>query len=117
MFKIFLRTLIILLTAGLVAGGIYMFTQYGGMNLIGAAQDDGFSQQRGLHAQPADGEASQRQHLKRGREGQMGLSFLGLSGVVVQAGKIAVITALVMLVKRVVSMFGHRRKPANTVLT
>lgn len=117
MLKLFLHTLIILLVAGLVAGGIYLFTQNGGMSLIGAAQDDGFSQQRGLHAQPADGESSQRQHPTRGREGQMGFSLLGLSGVVVQAGKIAVITALVMLVKIVGSMFGHRRKPASTMAT
>ncbi len=115
MLKIILRTLIILLVAGLVAGGIYLFVQNGEASLLGAGAGRAIG--RGFPAGQAPGTlagaiftAGQRlDGFERGPEGQMGFSLAGLAGVVMQAGKVAVITALVVAGQSLGRLFRHHR--------
>lgn len=121
MLKIVLRTVIILLVTGLVAGGIYLFVENGGASSLGAGETrEGISAgiERGagfvegeMPARP-EGEGGRHAIGAGGREGEEGFSLLGLSGVAMQIGKIAVITALVAVVQAVVRLF--KRRPAST---
>jgi hypothetical protein len=111
MLKLLLRTLIILLVAGLLAGGIYLIAVNGGMNLIGSAGQapHGFANGSGLP--PADTFAPP---AGAGFDhDSSSFSPAGLAGVAVQAGKIAATTALVMAIKAFLQMFKRRHKPAK----
>lgn len=120
MLKIILRTLIILLVAGLVAGGIYLFVQNGGVSLLGAGagrdSGRGFSpdQSPGTLAGAAFAAGQRPASFDHGPEGQAGFSLAGLAGVAMQAGKIAVITALVVAVQSLARLFRRRRRVASS---
>ncbi len=123
MLRLIVRTVIILLVAGLIAGGLYLFANNGGMSLVGAGgQQDGFSHgstnaagltQVNTKVQTASGQPGQ--DVFRGGDGshdQNGFSLLGLGGVFLQAAKIAVITALVVALKAAWQLLKHH-KPVN----
>jgi hypothetical protein len=111
MAKILLRTLLILLAAGLVAGGIYLLTVNGIISLGGAnashspENGGGFARGGALSQPPGGGQL----HDRGGLEGQSGFSLSGLSGVAVQAGKIALLTLLVVVVKAITQIFKRCR--------
>jgi hypothetical protein len=118
MIKIVLRLLVILLVVGIVAGGIYLVVQNGGASALGAGVPGaGFERGSGL---PGGGAITQGQLPPRGNgdfgrgghglEGGMaGFSLAGLPGVMLQVGKIAGITALVVAVQAVLRLFKRRR--------
>lgn len=124
MFKIIVRTLMILLAAGLITAGLIVFVNNGGMNSLGSiarveSMRSGFP---GLHAgrqdrfaAPPNGStgipnAAGRQH---GMEGGEGFSLAGLSGVGLQLGKVALITALIVGAQAVIGLFRRRPQPAG----
>jgi hypothetical protein len=116
MAKILLHTLLILLVAGLVAGGIYLLTVNGVINLGGAGTSHGTESGGGLARggalpQPPGGAQF---HDRGGLEGQGGFSLNGLGGVAVQAGKIALITLLVAALKVITQIFKRRRPHAGS---
>jgi len=129
MLKIFLRTLVILLAVGLVAGALYLSAENGWLNFIdGRSALQGTSAllekgspdtQRELsglpHGRPSgDGRApfeGRGEHM----EGGQGFSLSGLGGVAMQFGKIAVITAVVAAIQAVIRMFRRRRHTAVPV--
>ncbi len=105
MTRILLRTLLILVVAGLVAGAIYLFAQNGGLSLIGAGgHAEGFS--------PAS--AGGELHLD-GRDVQAGFSIEGLGGVLMQLGKVALITVLVAVIKVGTRLFKRPRPVASAM--
>jgi hypothetical protein len=122
MLKHFLRTLVILIVSGLVAGGIFMFANNGGMNILnsvgqavglsqGERHRDGFNR-TGVPPQGDRAEFAQgRPPREGGPDGQTGFSLAGLSGVAVQAGKVALITVIVVVIQSTVSLIHRLRKP------
>ncbi len=111
MTRILLRTLVILLVAGLVAGGIYLFAQSGGLSLIGAAgHAEGLSRASAAGLPQADGEL----HFDGG-DSQAGFSLDGLGGVLMQLGKVAAITMLVGVVKAGARLFRRRPQVASPI--
>lgn len=115
MLKTILHALMIVLVAGLVAGGIYLLVEQNGASLLGAsglqrggefheagALPDGAGRPAG-HFTEGDGRAS------GGRGGEMGVSLQSLGGVFVQVAKIALITGLVLAARAVVRRVTRRR--------
>jgi hypothetical protein len=123
MLKIIIRTFVILLVSGIVAGGIYLFAQNGGMNILSAVGGNtrfarggrnGFGQPPGGDRQPPNGDFyQQRPFGDGGRDGFSGFSLASLSGVLMQAGKVALITVAVILIQFLVRLIRRRRKPAS----
>jgi len=128
MLKTFIRTLIILLAAGLVAGGVYLLVERVGLGLPGTGRlaegtlEDGHG--RGLgrgRAFPAGEQDATRERdetgqgdLLRGEHvGETDVSFplSGLAGALVQAGKVALITAAVVVAGAIFRLFRKRRRP------
>jgi len=99
MLKIFKHTIVILLAAALVTGGIYLFVENGGMNLIAAAHGSGFSHE-GFGAQSSSGELSQGLFNSGDSNRQLG----GLSSLAIQLGKMAAITIFVTAVRGVIRL-------------
>ena len=124
MMKIILRTLIILLVTGLVAGGIYLLVEKTGVVLGGSerlfdersgdfAQGHRFSE--GTRPERPEGLAFEKGEFERrdgDHEGENGFSWMGLGGVVMQAGKIALITAVVVAFQALFRLFKRRSRPA-----
>lgn len=129
--KTFIRTLIILLAAGLVAGGVYLLVERVGLGLPGTGRlaegtlEGGHG--RGLGRGLGRGKAAEEQDATRERnedgqgdllrgehEGETGLSFplSGLGGVLAQAGKVALITLVVVAAQAAWRWFRRRRKGA-----
>ncbi len=122
MVKTILHTVIILLVTGLVAGGIYLFVQNGGMSLIGGGtgQLEGFEGGPGNRPSFSQGSApSGTQGFPQGggsrgdRGGEDSFSLAGVSGVLMQLAKVAIITAIVVGVQWVIRMFRRVRKTAS----
>jgi hypothetical protein len=125
MLKIFLRTLLILLAAGLIAGGIYLFAANGGISGLGSAQqslglssdeEHGAGRRQGQKSAQVNGSpSSQRAPQMKGgdRDGQMSFSLASLSGLAVQAGKIAAVTAFIVAVQFSLRLLQRRRRLGN----
>jgi hypothetical protein len=122
MVKTILHGALILLVAGLVAGGIYLFVQNGGMSMIGGAagQAEGFEHGSGNGPGFARGNAPsgaqgfpQGEGFRGDRGGEDSFSVAGIGGVLMQLVKVAVITALVVAVQAVIRLFKRRRKNAS----
>src|SRR5512136_3027664 len=102
MTRILLRSLLILSVAALVAGGIFLLTVNGVISLgeAGASHSpvngEGFAR-GGALSQPSGDQL-------RDGGAQTGFSFNELGGVAVQAGKIALITLLVVMVNAAASL-------------
>lgn len=123
MFKIIIRTLIILLAAGIVTAGLVLFVNNGGMNSLGSV-----ARVEGMHggfpggglrpekfAAPPDGAAGfPGDGGRHGMEGGAGFSLAGLSGVGLQFGKIALITALIVGAQALLGLFRRRPKVAGS---
>jgi hypothetical protein len=111
MLKIIFRILVILLAAGLVCGGLFLVANTAGANLnnfsggLGRAHFDG-ALTNGSRPAPPDGAF---QPGGRGGE-QAGGSLLGLAGVAGILGKVAVITAAVVLLQGVSGRFFRKRR-------
>lgn len=121
MLKILLRMLIILAVAGLVAGGIYLLAQNGGMSWLGiGGTHEGLLNGAGaaagqLPARPDGGAFVKGQHFEGGRDGGAGFSLMGLTGLAMQLGKVAVITAAVVVFQTVMRLFKRRRNQPVSV--
>jgi hypothetical protein len=119
MVKTILHTIIILLVSGLVAGGIYLFVQNGGMSLNdgGVGLSEGFG--RGLGNGPGFTPGSapigakgfpQGGGFGGGHDEPGGFSLAGFSGVLMQLVKVAAITVFVVIVQAVIRQFKRIRK-------
>lgn len=119
MLKIAYRTLVILLAAGLVAGGLYLFVQNGGGSAlaIGRGHADfpggvaaAQMKERGQGLTPPDG-ASLHSNSLRGEHDQAGfnLTWRGLSGLLSPLMKIAGITLIVTGIQAVNKHLKRRR--------
>jgi len=128
MIKILWRTLILLLAAALVAGGIYLFAENGGISglsiggLSAEAGRDGFS--AGEMGERPEGRRSdggqlppQGDRIRRqgGHDSEMGFSLAGLGGVGLQLGKVALITGVVVAIQAFGRWFKRRRKSDGAV--
>lgn len=161
--KIIYRTIIILMAAGLTAGGIYLFAENAGAGLLqtanmpsGRGTPGGDGTRAGGKGMPPGSDITQGERPARpgseesaegdeftgggrsarpdmdelaedgapsgaslprgegGRHDQGGFSLQGLGGVALQAGKIAIITALVVIVQAIVNLIRRRRQqPAS----
>jgi hypothetical protein len=114
MLKVLFRTLIILLVAALVAGGVYLFAVNGGMSLLGGVgqASHGIANGSGL---PRAGTFAPLAGGGRFDHDQNGFSLAGLGGVAVQAGKVAALTTLVLAIKGILQAFKRRRKHSRLV--
>jgi hypothetical protein len=119
MAKILLHTLIVLLVIGLVAGGIYLLVEKSGTSLSGNIQGgtslvEGGTRPQfdGNSNQPAGGNQSQHDG---GFGGERGGSSQGWGQLLLEAGKIAAITAGVVLLQTLIKWLKNRRK--NTAST
>lgn len=125
MLKVLVRTLIILLAAAIITAGTVLFVNNGGMNSLGsiAAAEGMRGGFPGEHAdrqgrlppagaRPAEG--GQRGFGQHGMEGGAGFSLAGLSGVGLQLGKVALITAVIVGAQAVFGLLRRKAKPAGT---
>jgi hypothetical protein len=110
MIKVLLRTLIILMVTGLVAGGIYLWAENGSAGLLGGDSLPGGADFAD-GARPARPDGADFGRREGGREGGMGFSLAGLAGVAVQLGKIAAITTAVLVVRALARLVGRRPRP------
>jgi hypothetical protein len=117
-----LHAVILLLVAGLVAGGIYLFVQNGGMSLIGGAagQSEVFEHGPGngpgfaLGSAPTGAQGfPQGEGFRAGRGGEDSFSLAGIGGVLMQLVKVAAITIFVVAAQAVIRLFKRRRKTVN----
>jgi hypothetical protein len=118
MLKILFRTVMILLVAGLVTGGLYLFGQNSGSSLIGAISGAGLGQGEN-HARPADGgfgpgqgkgmAQGQGRQEGPGGENSFSLSAATLSGLAEELGKVAAVTAGFVLLKAVFRLISRRK--------
>ena len=129
MLKIVLRIVIILLAAGLLAGGVYLLVEQFGFGLPGTgrlagatpegAHGRGLGRGLGRGRQSAGEQDATRERTEDGQgdllrgehEGETGLSFplSGLGGVLVQAGKVALITLGVVALQAAWRWLGRRK--------
>jgi hypothetical protein len=108
------RTLLILAVAGLIAGGLYGYVNSSGASL-GATAGEGRHIERGGtppevgEGRPARG-GGERAGGHDGLGGEAsGFSLFGLSGVLTQAGKVGLITLVIVAAQAVVKWI--RRRP------
>lgn len=124
--KVILRTLTLLLLSGLVAGGIYLFVENGGLSWLGMdVQREGQQREYGLteeenSEQNVEEDANsefQRNGNGRGegrRQGGGRISSQGLTAIVVPVVKIAAITAIVVGLRALIRFFTRRRHRLST---
>lgn len=125
--KTIIRILIILLVMGLAAGGIYQIVVNSGTELLGQGQFEGgrhnfnASADGEMPALPEGGDFVQGERpdggdFEHGKGGE-GFSARGWLELATQAGKVAVITVVVVLIQAFARLVKRRKQTAINSLT
>lgn len=119
MLKILFRTGMILLAAALIAGGLYLYANSAGVNsntMPGGRERPAFDASQPPTADSAGRPMRGGEHgvMGRGEEhlgGEDGFSLAGWSGVLMQAGKVGLITLAVVALQTIIKWLRRRQHP------